>query len=245
MAIQLSVLGTALSACCALLAGCSEATDNALAVTAGAVPAAGQASAAAPAADSLPTSTPQPQAAKPAAPQPPAAALPYRSELTRTARAVWGLDAPVPVFAAQIHQESGWRADAVSPVGALGLAQFMPATAKWIVTVDPQLAGGQPYNPAWAMRALVVYDQNLYGQAPARYAPRDRMWVALRGYNGGIGHWVKEAKATGLTTPTREQVDAACGKASRAAKHCAENLGYPKRILIDHQPRYAAWGPML
>jgi soluble lytic murein transglycosylase-like protein len=177
--------------------------------------------------------------------QPPHAALAYRAELTRTARSVWGLDAPVPVFAAQIHQESGWRPDAVSPVGALGLAQFMPATARWIATVDPALIRGEPYNPSWAMRAMVTYDQQLYGQAPARYAARDRMWVALRGYNGGIGHWRNEARATGLPEPRREQVDTACGRASRSIKHCAENLGYPKRILIDLQPRYALWGPTL
>ena len=177
--------------------------------------------------------------------QPPRAALPYRADLIRTARAAWGLNAPVPVFAAQIHTESGWRPDAVSPVGALGLAQFMPATARWIAAIDPQLSGGQPYNPAWAMRALVTYDKHLYGLAPARYTARERMWVALRGYNGGLGNWQAEARATGLPAPTRGQVDAACGKAGRAAAHCAENLAYPRRVLIEAQPRYALWGPVL
>jgi len=176
---------------------------------------------------------------------PPAGALAYRASLTRTARAVWGMDAPVPVFAAQIHAESGWRHDAVSPVGALGLAQFMPATAHWIAGRDPALAAGQPFNPAWAMRAMVVYDQYLFGLAPARYTARDRMWVALRGYNGGMGHWQNEARATGVALPTGEQVDAACGQASRSIKHCPENLKYPRRILIDLQPRYAAWGTTL
>jgi len=177
--------------------------------------------------------------------QPPRAALPYRADLIRTARAVWGLNAPVPVFAAQIHTESGWRADAVSPVGALGLAQFMPATARWIARVDPQLVKGQPYDPAWAMLAMLTYDKRLYELAPARYSARDRMWVALRGYNGGLGHWNNEARATGLQQPTREQVDAACGQASRSLKHCPENLAYPRRILIQAQPRYASWGQSL
>lgn len=31
----------------------------------------------------------------------------YRRDLTRSARLVWGLDAPVATVAAQIHQESG------------------------------------------------------------------------------------------------------------------------------------------
>ena len=50
--------------------------------------------------------------------QVPQPALQYRPLLTRTAHAVWGLDAPVAVFAAQVHQESAWRPSAVSHVGA-------------------------------------------------------------------------------------------------------------------------------
>ena len=149
------------------------------------------------------------------------------------------------VFAAQVHQESAWRPDAVSRVGAQGLAQVMPATSRWIATVDPALAAQQPFSPAWALRALVTYDRWLYERTPARYAPRDRMWVALRGYNGGLGHWQAEAAASGAARPTRVQVDAACGRAKRAPVHCRENLDYPHRILVVIQPRYAAWGPGL
>lgn len=177
--------------------------------------------------------------------QVPQAAQPYRALLVRTAHAAWGLDAPVAVFAAQVHQESAWRPDAVSRVGAQGLAQFMPATATWIAGVDPALAARQPFSPAWALRALVTYDRWLYERTPARYAPKDRMWVALRGYNGGLGHWQAEAAASGAARPTRVQVDAACGRAKRAPVHCRENLDYPHRILVVIQPRYAAWGPGL
>lgn len=177
--------------------------------------------------------------------QVPQAAQQHRALLVRTAHAAWGLDAPVAVFAAQVHQESAWRPDAISHVGAQGLAQFMPATVRWIGGIDPALAGQQPYNPAWALRALVTYDRWLYDRTPTRYTPRERMWVALRSYNGGLGHWQAEAAATGAVQPTRAQVDAACGKARRAAVHCTENLGYPHRILVVLQPRYAAWGPGL
>ena len=177
--------------------------------------------------------------------QVPQAAQQYRALLVRTAHAVWGLDAPVAVLAAQIHQESAWNAQAISRVGAQGLAQFMPATATWIAGVDPALAARQPFSPAWALRALVTYDRWLYERTPARYAPKDRMWVALRGYNGGLGHWQAEAAASGAARPTRVQVDAACGRAKRAPVHCRENLDYPHRILVVIQPRYAAWGPGL
>lgn len=177
--------------------------------------------------------------------QVPREALQHRSLLIRTARYAWGINAPVAVFAAQVHQESAWRPGAVSHVGAQGLAQFMPATTRWIAGLDPELASQQPFNPSWALRALVTYDRWLYDRAPAHYSPRDRMWVALRSYNGGLGHWQREAASTGLAQPSRAQVDAACGKARRAAVHCKENLGYPHRILIVVQPRYAQWGPGL
>ena len=181
----------------------------------------------------------------PAGAQMPQAAQQYRPLLLRTAHAVWGLDAPVAVFAAQVHQESAWRPGAVSHVGAQGLAQFMPATTRWIASQSPDLAAQQPYNPAWALRALVTYDLWLYERTPARYDPFDRMWVALRAYNGGLGHWQAEARGLGVRLPSRVQVDAACGTARRAAVHCRENLGYPHRILVVLQPRYLLWGPGL
>lgn len=185
--------------------------------------------------------------ALPAHAQVPPAAAAYRADLVRTARAVWGLEAPVAVFAAQVHQESGWRPGAVSQVGAQGLAQFMPGTTRWIAGLDPALRDAQPFSPPWALRALVTYDQYLYRLAPAAYGPHDRMWVALRAYNGGMGHWQAEARNApgGLAAATRAAVDAACGTARRHRVHCAENLGYPQRILISLQPRYLAWGPGL
>ena len=83
----------------------------------------------------------------PARAQVPQAAQQHRALLVRTAHAAWGLDAPVAVFAAQVHQESAWRPDAVSRVGAQGLAQFMPATSRWIAGIDPVLAAQQPFSP--------------------------------------------------------------------------------------------------
>lgn len=178
--------------------------------------------------------------------QVPVAAQPHRALLVRTANAAWGLGAPVAVFAAQVHQESAWKPEAISRVGARGLAQFMPATASWWCELNKLApADCQPHNTTWALRALVGYDKYLYDRTPTHYSAYDRMWVALRGYNGGLGHWQREAAVSGAAQPTRQQVDAACGKARRAAVHCRENLGYPQRILVDLQPRYLSWGPGL
>ena len=167
----------------------------------------------------------------------------YKLTLLREAHGQWGLGAPVPAFAAQVHQESGWRPDAVSRVGARGLAQFMPATARWwCERTRVAQADCLPHNPAWALRALVGYDKFLFDRAPVRMSDFDRLWLALRGYNGGEGHWQAEARSTGLREPTLADIDRACGTARRAPVHCKENLHYPRRILLELQPRYDTWG---
>ncbi|MCV4776046.1 transglycosylase SLT domain-containing protein, partial [Escherichia coli] len=121
--------------------------------------------------------------------QPPQAALQYRDDVIRNARLEWGLSAPVADFAAQLHQESGWRPDAISPAGAQGLAQFMPATADWISQLIPMLSSREPFNPAWAIRALVSYDRWLWQRVSAA-SDCERMAMTLSGYNGGLG-WVQ------------------------------------------------------
>lgn len=72
----------------------------------------------------------------------------YQRELTRIVQQERGLDGSVAVYAAQIHQESGWRPGVDSPVGAQGMAQFMPATATWISEIYPDLGQAAPYSPA-------------------------------------------------------------------------------------------------
>ena len=69
----------------------------------------------------------------------PRAAERHRAELIRVSRAVWGLEAPVAVFAAQVHTESWWRNGTVSSAGAQGLAQFLPSTAEWLPRAVPEL----------------------------------------------------------------------------------------------------------
>ena len=39
----------------------------------------------------------------------PRESLKYKRELIRHSRIIWGLDAPIPLFASQIHQESTWN----------------------------------------------------------------------------------------------------------------------------------------
>lgn len=169
----------------------------------------------------------------------PRTAAQHRRELVRIARQEWGVEANVALAAAQIHQESGWRHDARSAYAA-GLAQFTPSTAEWIAAIYPDLGKAAPFSPSWAMRAMLRYDAWLYARAPGA-TECDRRWAMLRWYNGGEGHWWREA-ALAADRLDREAVDAQCGRATRAAVWCAENTGYPRRILMQWEPIYLAAG---
>lgn len=175
--------------------------------------------------------------------EPPTAALKYRSDVIRSARVDWGLNAPVADFAAQLHQESGWNPAARSPVGAQGLAQFMPSTADWIAGIFPALSSREPYNPGWAIRALVSYDRWLW-QRVAVPDGCERMAMTLSAYNGGPG-WVDRdrrlARSRGLDD-ARWFGAVETVNAGRSAANWRENRRYPQRILHTLAPRYLSWG---
>lgn len=161
----------------------------------------------------------------------------YRRMVTTAARAYGGLNAPVPMYASQIHQESMWRASARSRAGALGLAQFMPGTAQWMASI---VGPGDPLNPAWAVQAMVAYDGWLYDRAYPYETVCDRWAFALSGYNGGekwrqrrqAASWAPGSyKITGYINP------------GITASNQRENQSYAPKILLDLQRRYASWGP--
>jgi soluble lytic murein transglycosylase-like protein len=173
-------------------------------------------------------------------------AVKYKRDLIRQSHHVWGLNAPVATFAAQIHQESAWRTDAKSHVGAQGLAQFMPATAKWIAGAYPDtLSDNEPYNPVWALRALVTYDKWLFDRTSA-VNDCNHMAKVLSAYNGGLG-WVYKDQS--LTKRNGDDVSYWWNSvekynAGRSAANFKENRDYPQRILTRHEPSYvqAGWG---
>lgn len=180
----------------------------------------------------------------------PRAALQYRNQLVREARAVWGMEAPISVFAAQIHTESNWRNDVTSFAGAQGLAQFMPETAVWLPKVAPEVGSPAPFNSAWSLRACVTYDKWLYDRLrPMRAAPLafcERTAFMLSAYNGGIG-WVGKDRALAARTgrnPDRWFGHVADVNAGRKKSAIAENRRYVA-LIFERQSAYvkAGWGP--
>ena len=173
----------------------------------------------------------------------PRAAYQYQRDLIRNARVIWGITAPVATFAAQIHQESGWRPDAKSKY-ASGLAQFTPDTADWISRLYAgELGENQPLNPSWALRALVTYDNRLWHVIEAA-DDCERMAMTLSSYNGGLG-WLQRdtrlARAAGADT--RRWFGHVERFSNRAQWAIEENRGYPRRILLKLERVYLSWGP--
>lgn len=101
-------------------------------------------------------------------------------------------DVDAPTLAAQIEAESNWNPDAVSPVGAQGLCQFMPAT--WAeVGVDANGDGiADPFEPQDAIATQGVYMCTLYGQVRTATLNQEleagrELENTLAAYNAGLG----------------------------------------------------------
>ena len=89
------------------------------------------------------------------------------------------------VLAAQLYQESGFNADAVSPVGAQGIAQFMPAT--WAAHGRDENGDGRadPFDIQDAIPAAARFDAAIAAQVAN--VPGDRTSLMLAAYNAGPG----------------------------------------------------------
>lgn len=91
------------------------------------------------------------------------------------------------VFKSMLISESSLRPDAVSNVGARGIAQFMPATwREWTRKFyGEELPFDDAFNPYKAIPLSARYLRWLLDQTRGEYAP------ALASYNGGIGNWAR------------------------------------------------------
>jgi soluble lytic murein transglycosylase-like protein len=172
----------------------------------------------------------------------PAHSAPYRIKLQREVTSAFGLTAPVARFAAQIHQESGWRPDARSPF-AKGLTQFTPPTAEWIAQAYPALHPPDPWDPHWAIRAQVTYMRHLLRQVQPAASECDLWAFALSAYNGG-GGWVRRDRR--LAESAGADPERWFGHVElhtrRAAWARDENREYVRRILLRLEDAYVRAG---
>ena len=183
------------------------------------------------------------ESCQPAHAQIPSAAQGYQRELTRIVQQEWGMNGRVAVHAAQIHQESGWRSNVNSPVGAQGLSQFMPTTSKWIAEIYPDLGHAALYSPTWAMRAQARYNRWHWQRLRSAADECQRWAMALSAYNGGLG-WVNRDRR--LATNAGDDAGVWFGSVekytNRAGWALRENRHYVRHILLTLTPRYAGAG---
>ena len=122
----------------------------------------------------------------PGALRPGAVPAPYAQLLLRAAGTCPGITAPL--LAAQLDAESSWNTRAVSPVGAQGLAQFMPATWAGEGIDGDGDSVRDPFNPVDAIAAQASFMCKLLAAVTAdQRLTGDPIELALASYNAGLG----------------------------------------------------------
>lgn len=141
--------------------------------------------------------------------------------------AAWWPDYPWPAsWKAQLYQESRLDPAVVSPVGAAGLAQFMPGT--WAqVARELRLGSVSPHHEA-AIEAGAWYMAKLRAEWRAGIRTSDdRQRLAQASYNAGLGSLLEAQRRCGGPPGYRDIV--ACLPLV-TGRHSAETTGYVDRI---------------
>ena len=165
-------------------------------------------------------------------------------------KAAAAFELPASFFARLIWQESRFDPRAVSPAGALGIAQFMPATARWRGLADP-------FAPDVALQESARWLRELWSQF-------GNLGLAAAAYNAGparVTQWLKDR--SNLPAETRAYVRivtghdveiwAACaapvtqvGNRTECPEHLTALPVTPvDRLATTDQAQWAPWGLQL
>lgn len=124
---------------------------------------------------------------------------------------------------AQLYQESLLDPQAQSPVGAAGIAQIMPATARQI---GEAIGAGNPLDWEWAVEAGAYYMGTLRRFWSAPRSSLGRLRLAQASYNAGAGNLAKAQKKCGGFE--WEEISACFVQVT--GHHSKETLTYVERI---------------
>jgi len=127
---------------------------------------------------------------------------------------------------AQLYQESRLDPAAVSPVGARGLAQFMPGTWDQMLR---ELKWGRvsPHMVRAAIHAGAYYDRQLRNQWSSPRPVEDRHWLAVASYNAGLGNLLEAQRKCGMKA-LYDEIIACLPQVTR--RYADETIQYVKQI---------------
>lgn len=131
---------------------------------------------------------------------------------------------PPNIFLSLIDHESGWRADARSPVGAIGLAQLMPGTARGL--------GVDPNKPLENLRGGARY-------LAQQYKAFGKWNLALAAYNAGPGR-VRDGSWQSIPETSRYVTNVMNGRFKHhvnAATTAADDPTTPDPTLLPPPPK--------
>ncbi|MDZ7809213.1 MAG: transglycosylase SLT domain-containing protein [Arhodomonas sp.] len=130
------------------------------------------------------------------------------------------------LWKSQLYAESRLDPDAVSPVGAAGVAQFMPATWRE-VTAALGWSGVSPHDAQPAIEAGAYYLARLRRNWSAPRPEADRHSLAAASYNAGLGHLLKAQRRCGGPPGYAEIIECLPEVTGR---HSEETITYVQRI---------------
>ncbi len=163
----------------------------------------------------------------------------WATPVKREGQAVWGLNFPTAAALGQIRQESSGDETVTAWDNGRGLAQFMDGTAIQVARQYPELGTPNPYNPTWAIRAMVRLDKHNFERVKGD-TDCEKWAATLKGYNAGLGYVQRAQKRStqpgkwfGLT----EDINP-----GQSQKNFEYSRNYPRLILLKHQPLYKLLG---
>lgn len=138
-----------------------------------------------------------------------------------TARYLPGVDPDL--IKAQCWQESRFKENAVSPVGAAGICQFMPGTWKDSVKALKLSQSTSVFHPEYNIQAAAYYMGIQYSYWKSPRPPEDRHNLAAAGYNAGAGHLINAQKRCGGPRLYKDIIKCL---PQITGKHSKETIGY-------------------
>ena len=130
---------------------------------------------------------------------------------------------------AQLYQESRLKNHAVSPVGASGLAQFMPKTWKQMQNRLGYDKSSTPFDSNLAINAGAYYMWTLRKQWSWKRPLYDKHFLALASYNAGLGSILKAQKACNNAVLYEDIMECL---PQITGHHSKETITYKKRIEL-------------